>query len=311
LLGIWWGCWLIAGQLGSFLLRRVLNEPTELEQLKTYYYALLASDVLLVPTAVLASIVVWQFTRSQEAAAAVQTDNFAFEHATPQPSGAAQVAALGLFVAALAGLSILAARSAPDAGFAFGEQREAASGPWKLSDAGNYLQIGDAVPGLQPVSARDLQLSKAEIGLDDSFSDVSIFANANMTQLVYMFMTTTSGSIATQAIKTELRDQAYLEREFIRGFIQEAPPNTPRPIIEWSDPGIGDVSKLGRLRTRLQEQGVTVEFSMELVAFVEERGTDGVAVFLFYMSMPPDNTPGEATAAAKAVLARLCAAAPC
>ena len=66
LVKLWWALWIIGGMIGGILMRFAFQEPEDLEALRTRGVAFVAADVVDIPAAILAILVVWYITNRQE-----------------------------------------------------------------------------------------------------------------------------------------------------------------------------------------------------------------------------------------------------
>ena len=66
ILKFWWGLWIIGGIIGSILLRFAFQEPEDLEALRTQSVTFAVADVIDIPAAILAILVIWYITTRQE-----------------------------------------------------------------------------------------------------------------------------------------------------------------------------------------------------------------------------------------------------
>jgi len=275
LLGFWWGLWLIAGWVGGFLLGGVVDKPADFSELEMYAYALLATDLLLVPTAILAAVLVWQFTLKQEVAAqAKAAGSWSGDWATEHP----KELQLRLGAAAIAGALVVAflfaASEIADDASATTSAPTSDSQRLLLGNAARYFDVGGLLPGLARADGASLGLSNAQQGLGPRFSETFVYRSATSGEIVFMLMATSSGSIDVAAARNSLRDEASLEKQFFGG-IGASNPSLKVGSVEWSNPSVGDTAKLARLD--FSQQGVEVR--AEMLVFMQTSGDDAALVF--------------------------------
>ncbi len=66
LLKFWWALWIIGGIIGNIVLRSVFQDPADLEALRTQIFTFIVADVMDIPAAILAILVVWYITTRQD-----------------------------------------------------------------------------------------------------------------------------------------------------------------------------------------------------------------------------------------------------
>jgi len=66
LVKFWWALWIIGGMIGGILLRFAFQEPEDLEAFRTRGVVFMVADVIDIPAAILAILVVWYITNRQE-----------------------------------------------------------------------------------------------------------------------------------------------------------------------------------------------------------------------------------------------------
>jgi hypothetical protein len=140
----------------------------------------------------------------------------------------------------------------------------------QLLKAPAYLNLQSTLPGFKSQDPSSIDLDT----LGPEYSRAVVYTLEDPFQTTYAFMAVATGPVQTAAAKAELRDEAYLERQFLQGIASGGVSSRPR--VTWSSPSIGTSSKLGKLQ--FSEQGLA--FNFEILVIIEERSPDAALIFV-------------------------------